>query len=526
MSQKIRAAIAAVMLLVSVIVGAAHWQQVNQALSERPQEIAVETMLSTSAPSSVAAGVVIPYEPIANVANKKIPVEMPISGRDTASFNVSEQVERTFTERIGGDVGRFLGQVFGTVTRIVTLNRPIKQDYNYNVTLCRGTITALPSGDKLHFEMPLSFSGSAGFTGDIAKAVGLNKKNFRGAIQVTADVSISMGADWRPVLNPVVTYRWVDRGELEVAGKFWINIQDSFEPVLDTAIKDGIREVQAMLDSGQIKKAVAENWHPYSMPIEVQGRKAAYLNIVPKGVGLSAIRAENDGLHFNFSLSTVTELSTSPVHVTEQAVELPPLSPVTADRFTIVAPVRAGYAELRQAALALLANRAHDLLLGDGTIEITDLTVYPTENKQVAVGVKVDVSTKHRFMNTKGWLYFTATPVWDATSKTVSLADLHLTRQLDNPIWNAITAAVQGPVQRVLEASLVRDLSGDIAAAQELLKTQMATLAKEYGIEVRLAQDKLELREVHIAGDAVELVIGFDGRADIEIKDIDSLLTV
>src|SRR4051794_26696233 len=121
MSQKIRAVIAAVMLLVSVIVGAAHWQQLNQALSERPQEAVIETVLP-STPSNVAAGVVIPYEPIANMANKKIPVEMPINGWDTASFNVSEQVEQTFTERVGGDLGRLLGQVFGTVTRIVTLN--------------------------------------------------------------------------------------------------------------------------------------------------------------------------------------------------------------------------------------------------------------------------------------------------------------------------------------------------------------------------------------------------------------------
>jgi len=526
MSQKIRAVIAAVMLLVSVIVGAAHWQQLNQALSERPQEAVIETVLP-STPSNVAAGVVIPYEPIANMANKKIPVEMPINGWDTASFNVSEQVEQTFTERVGGDLGRLLGQVFGTVTRIVTLNRPIKQDYHYNVTLRRGTISVSQSGGKLHLELPISFSGSAGFPGDIAKAVRLNKKNFRGTIQASADVSISMGADWRPVLNPVVSYRWIDRGELEVAGKFWINIQDTLEPQLDTAIKDGIREVQNMLDSGQIKKAVAQNWHPYSMPIEVKGLKVSYLNIVPKSVGLSAILAESDGLHFNFNLSTVTDLSTSPVSVSEHASELPPLSPVaTANWFTIVAPVRASYAELRQGALTLLANRAHDLPTGNGTIEITDLTIYPTKNKQVAVGVKIDVTTKHHFMNTKGWVYFTATPVWDAASKTLSLVDLHLTRQLDNPIWNAITAVVQGPVQQVLEASLVRDLSGDIASAQELLKTQMTTLAKGHGIEVRLAQDKLDLRELHLAGDAVELVIGFDGYADIEIKDIDSLLTV
>ena len=142
----------------------------------------------------------------------------------------------------GGDILNWLGSVVGQatkfITQVVTVNqlRHVCQDVDYRVAIHRDgpvTISAAPSGSALRISVPITVSGEAGFSGDVAKAVALDRKSFRGSILAFADVTADLGSDWCPKVQVTPDFIWRDKAQLEVAGKFWITIDGTTGPKID-----------------------------------------------------------------------------------------------------------------------------------------------------------------------------------------------------------------------------------------------------------------------------------------------------
>jgi hypothetical protein len=115
--------------------------------------------------------------------------------------------------------------------------------------------------------VPISATGQAGFTGDVAKALALDKKNFRGALNAFADISLDIGSDWCPALTASADFNWTNKAEFEIVHNWWINIDGEVGPKLKEKIQNAIADFKTKVTCDDVKKAVTPFWHSYSFPI-------------------------------------------------------------------------------------------------------------------------------------------------------------------------------------------------------------------------------------------------------------------
>jgi hypothetical protein len=163
-------------LVIVVIVSAgavlAWYTQRNAELSEEPPR-GGSTAASEPPVSRLAVEVEIPFSVIVDAANAAAPGE--------------------FTK---GDTPRHCQRMgpYDEFLRI-DLRRDVCMDYRYDVTVRRdGAIRVAPSPDpaRVRVTVPVSFSGNGGFRGDLAGVLGLDRKNFRGALNVHLEVAADL----------------------------------------------------------------------------------------------------------------------------------------------------------------------------------------------------------------------------------------------------------------------------------------------------------------------------------------------
>ena len=178
----------------ALVMAARSYAKRDVELSQRPPR--------ESAPAPVPAGeshlgteIVLPYAVLMEALNKAAPVAETFSGREPFEVNVDKQVQKTVEEQVGGDVGKVLGGLARVVTKVITVNQSekVKGAIDYAVTIRRdGPIRLSVHHDRLRVAIPLSVRGHAGLTGDAAKALGLDRKNFKGAITALADCQFGL----------------------------------------------------------------------------------------------------------------------------------------------------------------------------------------------------------------------------------------------------------------------------------------------------------------------------------------------
>lgn len=516
-------------LVLAILAGGAwaRWTTRDHELSEKPQRSASSLALS-SKPSSVQATATLEVAAITDAINKAIPTTFRIAGRQKVCAKLTEQIKKTIQKKVGGDVGKFLGEVTKFITDVITVDqiRDVCQDVDYHVDINRdGAVQVTSAGDHLHVSVPISATGQAGFTGDVAKALALDKKNFRGALNAFADISLDIGSDWCPAFTASADFNWTNKAEFEIVHNWWINIDGEVGPKLKEKIQNAIADFKTKVTCDDVKKAVTPFWHSYSFPIAAPGETGptAFVTLTPIKIGFSGIHYEATALRVALGIDAITDVATTSVVPGAKSSDLPQLERIstTSNRLSITVPIRVGYDDAVATGSKLLKDKTFeaDTPVGKVKLHIDEVSIYPSAGK-LALGMHFVAEMGNKIPDTSGWVYLVAEPFVDEAGQVVRLKNVTFTRQLDNDLWSVLSAVFSGQIKRLIEEQATYDLKPDIARLRTKVNEQLADLATKQKIIIVIEDGFVGLKQINLAEKALELAVGLEGTANIAVDAI------
>ena len=516
-----------IVLLVAVLIvavgGWAWYSQRDRELSEKPIRGGVAEA-NTSSSTSVQIRADIQYAAIADLLSRNVPPSMAGSGRNRVCSDLNEEVQQTVQRTIKGSLGKLLGSFTKIVFQVVTVNqvRHVCADVDYNCDVERdGPIVVSGSPAGLHLELPVSATGGAGFSGDLAKALGMSHKNFRGSLVAIADATLGLDTNWCPVLNANVRFEWRNKAQLEIIHNVWLNIDGAVGPQISKAMTDALNKAKATLTCGMVRQKVGAIWHPYSEQLKVPGGGPdVALNFLPEKAAFSGVSYGSAAASLAVGITGTADVAMSPSPA-GASLPIPSLDkiPVTSDRFSLAVPIRASWVDLSKEVTSQVVGRVFEAnsAIGHASVIIDKIEVYPS-GQQIALAVHLAANLPGRWLNTKGWLYLTATPVLDPATQTLRATDLHLTRGLDNQTVAAILAVLHGPIESYLQHLAFFDLKPGIQHGRVSLAAALGRFAETQKIVVLIKDDFAGMRSVQVDDQFLTANVGVDGTADVGVN--------
>jgi hypothetical protein len=521
--------VAAVVAVVGAALGARYfwWNPVNRELTERPPRSAKQAPLPT-VPSSIQISGFIPYKSLAEALTNELPQTFNHQGRQNVCVDINESVQKSVEETVGGDVGKFLGGVARVVTTVVTVNqlRNVCQDVDFTVEVRRDgplVLSLAPSGNEVRLSVPISVQGDVGFSGDVAKALALDHKNFRGSLIAFADASIDVGANWCPKVMARSDFAWRDKAQLEVAGRFWIDIDGQSGPKIKEALQGIAEKLTSVITCEQLKAPVAAVWRVHSWPIKDAERTLAFATVVPKSVAFSGLKYESEGIRTAIGVAAITEVGTVPPLTAPDLPQVPSLERIdaTSNKFSITLPLRAGYDEIQREATRVLSKSVFigPSPAGEARVHIREATVYPS-GQSVVLGLRFDAKFEKRAADMSGWVYVVGEPSLDESTQTIKLKNVRFARDVDNALWSLVSAVFRNSVKKTLEERALLDLREGIRALRVAARGSVASAAAKEKIDVAFDDSFVGLRGVSLSELSFEVAVQFDGTCNVTVADL------
>jgi len=517
-----------ILLVLGVAVAAAiafalgRMQATEQDLSEAPERRATVPSVP-EAPSSLQLRLVLPTDALTDALDQAMPGSHRIEGRQRICIDVREKVRESVREQVGGDLGRLLGDLAGQIADEAAgpRTREVCQDVDYDVTIRKnGAPRVRSTGDALEVVLPIAAEGRAGFPGELARALGFDARNFRGALDAIARVSLDLTSDWCPRIAADADFRWTDKAQLELVDGWWIDIDKPAGAELRRRIEAGIAALDDTVTCDMVRDAIAPEWREIdvALPVPDAGDDLAHLHVRPTGAGFSGIDYGTDRVAAAVQIDGVTELRSGPAPGTSRRLDLPRLERIdtTANRVEINLPVRLGYDRLVTELNRQLAGKTFTGTVpsGDARVTVEEVTLYPSGDR-LAAGLRFTADLDTRILDTSGWAYLAARPVLSKDGSTLRLKDVTLTRQLDNELWSLLSGIFKDQIAGQVTQSAVFPLDEAVEAARDHLATALHDLEDETGIRVSLDDPEIALTALVPAAEALEAVARFRTRAEV-----------
>jgi hypothetical protein len=510
------------------------WSSVSQSaffdheVSEQPARTGSELQMPPTS-SEIGAHIAISYQALSDAVTSALPKSFHADGRTSVCADLNEAVQQTIQRRIGGDVGRFLGNVVRIVTQVVTVNqlRHVCQDVDYKVQVDRASpLTVSPASNAARLVTNVFINGQAGFSGDLAKALALNAKNFRGALELSAMMSADLDDHWCPHLSVVPNSRWTNQAELEIVHNVWLGIEGQVSDQVNKQLRDAVARLQENFKCNLVTDAVQRIWHPYSVPLAIgsQNTTATFLNIIPENAGFSGVNYDAADLEIAVTIEAGTQIGPNSLPIPAITQPLPPLRriPASSDRINISLPITASYEDITKALRSFVEGKSFekDLPVGHVKVRIAKVDVYPTNGKLVVV-IHFAAKTGHQMFDTNGTVYLTGEPTLEPDRQVIKVQNLSVTNVLDNRLWEILSIIFNDQIKVLLQQNAVFDLRPKIAQLRTEIQTEIARAAAQQKIGLTLDQNFVGLRQIALQNKTIVVVVGFQGAADMALNVIE-----
>lgn len=396
-------------------------------------------------------------------------------------------------------------------------------DYNsrYEYTATRSPITFSSQDGAVKGALSMAISGNGGLRGDVAKALGLDKKNFEAAANVTVAATATVTPDWCPTVNASITYEWTTEPRIEIVDNFYINLEDLANKKLTESLKTLPEKLKEVIPCDTIKAAAAKAWRNYTVPVQIPDGPLVYVSIMPKQVGTSGLVVTDAGLRI--AVGVVSDVSVSTKTPAEQsAPPLPALGqvPDSAGKLDVSLPLRAEYTRLNEAIVSAVKGKAFEFAVGSGkgTIEVREAEVFPSDGK---IGVKLvfNADLPSSIFNTSGTVYATAKVMPDDTGQVIELTDFSYSRILDNGVWSALSAVFEGQIRQQIESNGRIDLKPHLEKGREALRAAISDPTKTNGIKIEVGQPDAKIVAITPADDHLAVLTRITGTLDTTVVD-------
>lgn len=465
------------------------------ALTQAPPRSAA-TMQFEAQPSTIAPTVEVPYNVVEQAANAAADrFAGPRSGKT----------------RIGcQDVG------FGGSTPVKVTVFHGCADFNWHVTAARnGDITVKRADNGIAIDVPVKFTGTGSFEGDLARAIRTGSQNFSGTFVVSISGNVAVDKNFCPQVEGAKShFAWNTAPDMDIIGRSCLDVGHGLRACIgpwkfpagammtdqiNHSLQQQVDDINSKIPCNSVRGPLQQVWKNWSIPIPVTN-PPANITIDPKSLSVSDVTATDHGIKMSARLDAVTGVSATPQP--SKPLPLPENTPVTAQasRFSIAMPVPVPYPLLAAAgAGGIVGKPIHS---GKITVTPTEIAIYP-DHDQLAVGITLRDDTPGKLRGKTGTVWFTATPTVDDGGHAIKLGNLAPTHGIDLPLWHAVSPAV-GPLAGAVAKTYSYDFSGLLQQAKSNLDHALADPKNTAGLALRVTNEDLRIgRTANLPGNFV-----------------------
>jgi hypothetical protein len=498
-------ALIAIVAIAGLYLGYERYQVANVRLSERPDQTAVtQPMLPQE--SGVVASIFVSHASLRTMLNG-------IAAKLAGTKNGSEEVKC-----VSSNIPKF--------KECLTAN--------WNVQYQAGSVDVAKAGDLLKVTLPVSFTGGAGFGGEIAKVLSVNNKTIDGAAVVSASLSVELDDRFCPVLTVKNTeFSWTKEASVQVIGKSKVfgvfqigperlNVSHHLNGPILAALKLAAEQASHAIPCEPVRADVEKFWKRYSVPITTQGQPTLYLNAWPEAVGSSGLLSEDNGIRIVLMMSGKALIETSPGNATPLG-DLPVHQKILAQsgQLKLAVPIRVDYAKLREVLMGALSSRHFDKDTDAGkiSVQLQDFEFFPS-GERVAVGVQFQAEAPTGIFDTRGTVWILAKPQVSPDGKSLRLSDIAIHRKIDNEALKVLTAIFEGPINNAITEAAYYDLRKDEQAIIASLQSAISDPSKTSGVKLTITEPSIQFGRIAVEESALSAEGIFKAGWNAEVQEV------
>jgi hypothetical protein len=380
-----------------------------------------------------------------------------------------------------------------------------------------GPVAVGRNGDAVRVSLPIRFDGNAGFRGDLARILGLDRKNFDGALVATLDLRFDLDQQWCPAVSAAIAFDWRRNPRVEIVGGVNVDVRSQVDGPLRNEIRKIERQIRDILPCERFHAELRRHWRGYSLPLQAgAGMPALYVLASPTSMAFSGMVPGDDRVGVAIVLRARTELATQPGPT--DPLPLPPLTRAPYERGTIriAVPIRAPYDMLTTAVSQALVARefAAETPAGRVLVRPSSVELYPSGSRLVAA-VAFAADLPGRLFDVSGTIHIFGTPVVEG-GRVVRLADVGFVRDLDHPAWSALSVALQDRILGELQRAAQQDL-GPLAEDASRRVAEAARTGRTPGLQVELSPPQIGIESVVVSAEGLLAIVGMETAAEITV---------
>jgi hypothetical protein len=388
-------------------------------------------------------------------------------------------------------------------------------------TVTRGPITVGGKGDELQLVMPVTAVVR------VERFAHVIKETATAAAVATATISLDSIGNWQPRARVRIVYRWTKKPGVDFLGQR-ITFTNKADPALQKLIRTLETELPREIGKLHPQEKLAGAWAKAFTSLSLNRENPpVWLRLTPQELRFRRYHIENGLLTLELGATALTETFVGQRPDDPAPTPLPPpaprqIAPDTGFRFYL--PVVADYAELEPVlAKALDKLEKKPLTLpGIGPVEpdFGKVTLYPTANGRLAIGLDMAVKTPGRWIDARGTIWATAKPFNQRGSQRVQIHDLQIAGKGSGGGFQLMLAVARAPA---VQAEIGKALSQNFASDYKKLlgKAGAAIAEKRLGDFVLTAQiDEVENGIVYPAGQGLFMPVAAQGIAALRYSPI------
>jgi hypothetical protein len=325
----------------------------------------------------------------------------------------------------------------------------------------RGDIQLTASGSTLNVSVPLSASITARGRGEIGKNI---QATANGAMVLSARIAADIDSNWVPELTVDPGYTWTQPPNFHILG-IEVTIADKVDPPLRNAMSQFKDVLLRRVQDLQLRKSAEDLWNRAYEPVSVSNNPDVWVRFTPREVGLTGISSDDQSLSMTLMASGVTETFVGRKPTASPRVPLPSLrKDIPQAGFVFYLPSYADYSVASAVLKNLLRIGDSQLLeipvLGKTQVTFTDVTLYPTTDGAIAVGISIKAKPPQQWFATTGTVWIKGKIKIDNAAQRLEPEGLDYGATTDNAATNLLVSIARlDAIKRKIETSLTYDFS-------------------------------------------------------------------
>jgi hypothetical protein len=284
---------------------------------------------------------------------------------------------------------------------------------------------------------------------------------------IDATVHLDVDQDWRLQPRIELEYRWLEPPTTRLLG-----MDIDLEHEADKALRGRVPELEQRLTESlreriDVRAQVERVWARAQQPIALNANPPVWLAIEPLGVYLAPPASNAGALQIMLGLQARLRVvhfvgagSPAIFAVAATPIPLPPpqAGPIPNSGLRLNVDIDADYAAMSATLSTLLGGHTLHLDTAGGNIDVTfdEFDVYPAAPKLV-VGARIRVDGIG-WGATRGWIYLTGTPAYDASKEQLLIRDINFVSATDHPLLQAVSELMRERIRAELASAAHIDL--------------------------------------------------------------------